>query len=115
MLNIVLLRQAHQAQNTDTTPGDEEETGYSAAVMYNFGAGDKWQIKGAYSKLNDVKVSGANDRLTEKDVWSTQLMYSIDSNAVLYGRYRDLTFSAADGSAGPNSFKEGSLGIEYWF
>ncbi|AMO56671.1 hypothetical protein GZ77_03265 [Endozoicomonas montiporae] len=68
---------------------------------------------GSYSEDSDDKV------------WSAQLLYKIDSNAVVYARYRDVKMGEGRFQCGEttskdlrgksDSFKEASIGIEYWF
>lgn len=101
---------------------DEEQNSYSVGLMYNFGADHKWQAKVAYAGNEDLKVNGVKQQDTGDDVWSTQLMYKIDSNAVVYARYRDVdtgkTFKdvdAKDGRWKTDSFSEASVGVEYYF
>ncbi|WP_419834126.1 porin [Endozoicomonas atrinae] len=101
--------QYRMAEAKNNAGEKQEEDAYSTGLMYNFGEGQKWQAKVAYAKNEDVKTNGVTGD-TEADVWATQLMYKIDSNAVVYVRYRDL--ERADT---PNSFSEASTGIEYWF
>ncbi|WP_354009485.1 hypothetical protein [Endozoicomonas lisbonensis] len=60
---------------------------------------------------------------TDDKVWSAQLLYQVDSNAVVYARYRDVKMGDAykmrasdvDPRWKSDSFKEASVGIEYWF
>nr|MDT0251209.1 porin [Endozoicomonas sp.] len=104
------------AEADDTLGSDEKENAYSTGLMYNFGADQKWQAKVGYTKTEDLKVNGDKQANTGDDTWSTQLMYKIDSNAVVYVRYRDV--DAGESYAGrwkTDSFSEASTGIEYWF
>ena len=90
---------------------DQKETGYTAGLTYNFGMGGKWQAKAAYAKLDDVKVDGQPDKDTGKHVWSVQMLFNIDTNALVYVRYRDVTYS----DDATSNWTEGSAGVEYWF
>lgn len=101
-----------KAENSQSSTADEKETGYTAGLTYNFGMGGKWQAKAAYAKLDDLKVDGQPDTTnTGKHVWSVQMLFNIDSNAVVYIRYRDITYS----SDATSNWTEGSAGVEYWF
>ena len=101
-----------KAKRSQPSTFDQKETGYTAGLTYNFGMGGKWQAKAAYAKLNDLKVDGQPDTTnTGKHVWSVQMLFNIDSNAVVYIRYRDITYS----SDATSNWTEGSAGVEYWF
>ncbi|MBO9482531.1 porin [Salinisphaera sp. G21_0] len=108
--------QYRMAEADNNVGVDEEQNSYSVGLMYNFGADHKWQAKVAYAGNEDLKVDGVKQQNTSDDVWSTQLMYKIDSNAVVYARYRDLDAGKTfDGRWKTDSFKEASVGVEYWF
>ncbi|USE38199.1 hypothetical protein [Endozoicomonas sp. SCSIO W0465] len=100
-----------EAESTKAGVADQEETGYSVGMTYNFGADNKWQAKVAHAKLDDLE-KGNMTADTGREVWSTQLLYSIDTNAVVYARYRDIERSETDKD---DSFNEASVGVEYWF
>lgn len=104
------------AKAEDNFDNDEKEISHSTGLMYNFGKNRLWQLKAAYAKNYDLEKNGDDLKNTGDDVWSAQLMYKVDSNAVVYLRYRDV-------EAGENyaerwktdSFTEASMGVEYWF
>lgn len=102
------------------TSQEEQEISCSTGLMYNFGPSRKWQVKAAYAKNYDLEVNDTDIDNTGDDVWSTQLMYKIDTNAVVYARYRDVNAGDKYNYNGKDrgktdSFKEASVGIEYYF
>ncbi|USD67711.1 porin [Vibrio sp. SCSIO 43136] len=108
------------AQNT--LGDDEREKSYSIGLMYNFGEDNKWQAKVAHAENKGLEVNGKRIADTEDDVTSMQLMYSVDSNAVVYARYAMNNLGEAHttrpdyvGRWKSDSFDEASIGIEYWF
>lgn len=104
-----------KAKNTSDNIKEEQQSN-SVGLMYNFGENNRWQAKVGYAKNYDLKVGGTTQNNTADDVWSTQLMYSIDSNAVVYARYRQVDAGETYLNRGKtDSFKEASVGIEYWF
>ena len=104
-----------KADNTSDSIKEKQQSN-SVGLMYNFGENNRWQAKVGYAKNYDLKVAGAKQDNTADDVWSTQLMYSIDSNAVVYARYRQVdTGETYLGRWKTDSFKEASIGLEYWF
>ena len=108
--------QYRMAEADNNHGADEEENSYSAGLMYNFGADHKWQAKVAYAGNEDLKVNGVKQQDTGDDVWSTQLMYKIDSSAIVYARYRDVDAGKThDKRWKTDSFSEASVGVEYYF
>ena len=104
-----------KAKRSQPSTFDQKETGYTAGLTYNFGMGGTWHAKAAYAKLNDVEgdipIVGEPSIDTEKHVWSVQLLFNIDTNAVVYIRFRDATYS----DDAKSNWTEGSAGVEYWF
>jgi hypothetical protein len=110
------------AEAQDTLGSDETENSYSVGLTYNFGEGDKWQAKIARAENLGLEVDGQDIEGTKDNVTSMQLMYVVDTNAVVYARYaiNDLenTGKTGEGYQGrwkSDSFDEASVGIEYWF
>jgi predicted porin len=110
------------AEAQDTKGSDETEHSYSVGLTYNFGEGNKWQAKIARAENLGLEVDGKDIEGTKDKVTSMQLMYSVDTNAVVYARYamNDLenTGTTGEGYQGrwkSDSFDEASVGIEYWF
>ncbi|OAN13932.1 porin [Photobacterium jeanii] len=98
---------------------DEREDSFSVGLMYNF---DKWQAKIAHASNLGLEVNGNEIKNTKDQVTSMQLMYFVDTNAVLYARYamNDLDRIDADNKGyqdrgKSDSFNEASIGVEYWF
>lgn len=75
------------AEAQDTKGSDETEHSYSVGLTYNFGEGNKWQAKIARAENLGLEVDGKDIEGTKDNVTSMQLMYSVDTNAVVYARY----------------------------
>ncbi|PSW19574.1 porin [Photobacterium sanctipauli] len=92
---------------------DEREDSYSVGMTYNFG---NWQAKVARAENLGLEVDGKDIENTEDNVTSFQMMYFVDTNAVLYARYaiNDLGDSY-QGRWKSDSFDEASVGVEYYF
>ncbi|CAH8216879.1 porin [Vibrio aestuarianus] len=110
------------AEAQDTKGSDETEHSYSVGLTYSFGEGNKWQAKIARAENLGLEVDGKDIDGTKDNVTSMQLMYAVDTNAVVYARYamNDLenTGTTGEGYQGrwkSDSFDEVSVGIEYWF
>ncbi|MGF1699326.1 porin [Photobacterium makurazakiensis] len=104
----------YRISEADNTRGDDErETSYSVGLTYTFG---DWQAKVARAENLGLEVNGKDIDNTEDNVTSFQMMYFVDTNAVLYGRYamNDLG-EAYDGRWKSDSFDEFSIGVEYYF
>ena len=113
-----------EAKSDTIRYGDEEQNGYSVGLMYNFGMDDKWQAKVAYASLDDLETDANSnadylkDRLHNGDVWALQMQYMVDTNALVYVRYRDVSLEKYVDNTNmseDDSFNEASVGIEYWF
>ena len=118
-------RRAEAKANIQGTNTKEKQNSYTTGLMYNFGVNNAWQAKVAYAKNEGLKVNSTKIKDSDDKVWSAQLMYQIDSNAVVYARYRDVKMgeksfqygqtTSRDLRGKSDSFKEASIGIEYWF
>ena len=113
-----------EAKSDTTRYEDEEQNGYSVGVMYNFGMDDKWQAKVGYTSLDDLDAKANHnpnyltDRLHNGNVWALQMQYMVDTNALVYVRYRDVSlekYKSNTEMSEDESFNEASVGVEYWF
>ena len=112
-----------ETEEADKSKVKEKQDSYTTGLMYNFGNQNRWQAKVAYARNEELKVGGSEQKNTDDKVWSAQLLYQIDSNAVIYARYRNVDMGESykmrttdkDNRWKSDSFKEASIGVEYWF